>query len=187
MVKCDQENLDTLQDMFLTLHENGTIKFFAWKEFKSLNDIIRDTAFLRVFNFNRYYRSVTINGLKDNEDNILMKYRIKQSGQAGSDKDPDPLETILVSDYINTIKAGNNTNLFAHVYEPIGGVRDTIVHIDNFTEAKEFALIALIELYLNMNTASRLLVFLDPKTVEYAMSTKPKWKPFTRAAELIVE
>jgi hypothetical protein len=187
MVKCDKDNFDELLDMFRTLNHENTIKFFPWKEFTSMNSVVRDIAFQKVFKFNKLFRSVKISGFKDNEDNIPMKYKIKQTGQIENDTHTDPLETMVVSDYLSSIMAGTKTKLFDHVYEPIGGIRDTLVHVDNYTEAKEFAIVALPELARNMNAASRSLVFADYKSVENVMTTKKPWQPFTKVAELMEE
>jgi hypothetical protein len=155
IVKCDRENFEELLDIFRTLHQQNTNKFFPWKEFTSMNSVVRDMAFQKVFKFNKLFRSVKISGFKDNEDNIPMKYKIKQTGQVENQSPTDPLETMVVSDYMSTLLAGNKTKLFDHVYEPIGGIRDTLVHVDNFTEAKEFATVALADIARNMNAASR--------------------------------
>jgi hypothetical protein len=184
MIKCDEEDYDVLQDHFLTLNTQQVLNFFPWKEFTSLNDPLRDTAFQKAFNFNKNYRSVTMGGFRDNEDNIPMRYKVRHTGQV-ENAVTDPMGTMLVSDYLGTLTAANGTKLFSHVYEPIAGFRDTLVHVDNFTEAKEFAKVALNELGREMNSASRLMVFRDYQEIEEAMNCKPKWKPFTKAAELI--
>jgi hypothetical protein len=187
MVKCDQVDLSPLKEMFQSLHDQGTIKFLSWQEFTSLNTELRDTAFQKLFNFNKHFRSVTITGFKDNDDNVPIKYRIKQSGQQEGTNPPDPLESILVSNYLGTYKAGNSSILFKHVYEPIKGIRDTTVHVDNYKEAQAFSAVALIELSREMTAASRLMVFEDPESVVKGMTTKTKWQTFKKAAELMFE
>jgi hypothetical protein len=178
MIKCDKEDYDELQDQFLTLNTQQVLNFFPWKEFTSLNDPLRDMAFQKAFDFNKNYRSVTLEGFRDNEDNIPMRYKVRQTGQV-ENAVTDPMGTMLVSDYLGTLTAANGTQLFSHVYEPIAGVRDTLVHVDNYTEAKVFAKVALIKLGREMNSASRLMVFRDYQEVKEAMNNKPKWKPFT--------
>jgi hypothetical protein len=49
MVKCNISDIDTLQVMFNNLHKEKTIKFCSWKEFTSLNDVLRDVAVLKQF------------------------------------------------------------------------------------------------------------------------------------------
>jgi hypothetical protein len=187
MIKCDRDDISTLKPMFQSLHEQDIIKFFSWQEFTSLNSVLRDTAFQKIFAFNKYFRSVTIQGFKDNDDNVPMKYRIKQSGQQETPGETDPLESMLVSDYLGTYTAGNGTKLFDHVYEPIKGTRDTMVLVDNHKEAQMFSEVALIELSREMTSASRIMVFENPEEVVKNMSIKTKWQPFKKAAELMLE
>jgi hypothetical protein len=187
MIKCDKENYEQLDSMFNQLHQEKTLKYFPWKEFTSFNDEVRDIAFQKIFNFNKYFRSVRLEGFRDNEDNIPMKFKLRQTGQVETNARKDPLENMLVSDYIGTIQSGNKTPLFNHVYEPIGGVWDTLVHTDNYTEAKEFAKVVLIELAREMSLVTRTMVLREPAEVKAAMADKPKWKPFTKADELLKE
>jgi hypothetical protein len=187
MVKCDKENYEELLRMFNNLHEEKTLRFFAWKEFTSLNYMLRDVAFQKILNFNKHFRSVKLSGFRDNEDNIPMKLKMTSTANTGKDDPKDPLEGMLVSDFICTILAGNKSKMFEHVYEPIGGVRDTLVHIDNYTEAKEFAKVALAEIARSMTHTTRRMVFRDVDEVEADMENNQKWKPYTKAAELMEE
>jgi hypothetical protein len=85
----------------------------------------KDVAFQKQFNFNKKYRSVRLSGFKDNDDNVPMRYKpeitgvvsslitaARQNEQGSEPSKPDPLTTMVVSDYLTTIKAGNGTPLF---------------------------------------------------------------------------
>jgi hypothetical protein len=179
LAKCDEENLETLQEIFLALDEK-IVKFFSWKEFTSLQHQLRDTAVQKQIRFNKYYRSVIMSGVKDNDDNVTMVVKSQQSNQPR-----DPLEEVYVTDYLQEwIYAGNGSNLFHHVYEPIDGIRDTIVHVDNLAEANDYAKVALAELTHIMNEPAKLLVISNLKEAEEA-AKKYKWKPYTKAAKLM--
>jgi hypothetical protein len=182
MVKCDEENLETLREMFLALDEK-VVKFFSWKEFTSLQPQLRETAFQKQVLFNKYYRSVVMSGFKDNDDNVTMMVKPTQTGQIDDTK--DPLEDVYVTDYLQEwIYAGNGSNLFYHVYEPIDGKRDTIVHVDNLAEANDYAKVVLAELTRVMNTDAKTMVISNLQEAE-AAAKNYKWKPYTKAAKLM--
>jgi hypothetical protein len=189
MVKCNGKDIEELQSMFINLHKAKTIKFCSWKEFTSLNDVLFDMAVQKQYQFNKYFRNVPMSGFKDNEDNIPIHYNRNQSNTSSvtEDETADPLEQILVSDYIGSMAAGNGTLLFDHIYEPIKGVRDSIVHVDNYSEAKAYAAVVLVELARVMNDISKNLVIANLSEVETAVVNKPSWQPYTKAAELIME
>jgi hypothetical protein len=121
-----------------------------------------------------------MSGFKDNEDNVTMVVKSQLSNDT-----KDPLEDVYVTDYLQEwIYAGNGSNLFHHVYEPIDGKRDTIVHVDNLAEANDYAKVALAELTRIMNEPAKLLVISNLKEAEEA-AKKYKWKPYTKAANLM--
>jgi hypothetical protein len=186
VLKCDQCDFDTIHELFVELDKKDTIKFFSWKEFTSLPSELRDTAFQKQLLFNKTYRSVVLSGFRDNEDNVKMIYKIKQTGQIEESEDKkDPLEDVFVTDYIQQwLTAGNGSPLFSHVYEPIEGSRDTMVHIDNYAEAMDYSKIILRELARVMNAPARMMVIADVKTAEEGIN-KPAWQPYTKAARLI--
>jgi hypothetical protein len=186
MVKCDPENFITLQSMFNNLDEQKITKFFAWKEFMSMSVQVRDVAFQKQVRFNKTYRSVTIKGFKDNEDNVPMIYKFPLTGSIEQQEDQkDPLESVYVTDYLQDwITAGNGSNLFHHVYEPIDGKRNTIVHVDNLAEAADYANIALSELARVMNAPAKTMDIENLKEAEEG-TKKPAWQPYTKAAKLM--
>jgi hypothetical protein len=198
MAKCDPEHYEILKKMFQDLHDNKIITVFQWKEFLGLNPNVKSIAVHKQIMFNRKYRSVRLVGFKDNEDNIPMKYKPETTGTHttvttnintnetynATTTEEDPLTNMLVSDYIGSIQSGNGTFLFRHVYEPVDGQRDTLVHIDNYTEALEFAKVVIPELAREMSYTTKSLVIEDQKAATEGM-TKPKWQPFTKAAELM--
>jgi hypothetical protein len=111
----------------------------------------------------------------------------KSSSQTTTTTSKDPLEDVYVTDYLQEwITAGNGSNLFHHVYEPIDSKPDTIVHIDNLAEANNFSSVVLSELARVMNTPAKALVIADLPAAE-AGTKKPKWQPYTKAAKLMVE
>jgi hypothetical protein len=184
--KCDQCDFDVVHELFQKLDEENKIKFFSWKEFTSLPPDLRDTAFKKQLMFNKTYKSVVLSGFKDNDDNVKMIYKIQQTGSIEESEDKrDTLEDIYVTDYLQEwIPAGTGTPLFYHVYEPIEGQRDTMVHIDNYAEASDYAKVCLRELARVMNAPARAMVFEDVKAAEDGL-TKSAWQPYTKAAKLI--
>jgi hypothetical protein len=187
MVKCDPENVETIDEIFKQLDIENVIQFFSWKEFISLTPSLKDTAFHKQVLFNKHFRSVVLSGFKDNEDNVKMVFKLStnSTNQTSITNNKDPLEDVYVTDYLQDwITAGNGSNLFHHVYEPIDGKRDTIVHINNLAEANNFATVVMSEpLARVMNTPAKVLVIADLPTAE-AGTKKPKWQPYTQAAKL---
>jgi hypothetical protein len=113
-----------------------------------------------------------------------MIFKLPTSGQQVPTTTRDPLEDVYVTDYLQEwITAGNGSNLFHHIYEPIDGKRDTIVHVANLAEANNCATVVLSELARVMNTPAKALVIADLPSAE-AGTKKHKWQPYTKAAKL---
>jgi hypothetical protein len=191
MINCDKINLERVRDAMVQLHITEKIRFMSWREFAGMEDTIRKVAIRKEIYFAKEYESLLINGFADNDDNITMKMLDPEELQLSFDmenevKIVDPMEYTYVSDYIGSIKGGNGTYLFKHVYPPHKGMREVLVKKSESSEAKEFIEVLPGKLAKKMNNRAIELVFDNPETAKQEMVTS-KWQPYSRAAEIMEE
>jgi hypothetical protein len=183
MIKCDFENMNTLNKAFENLNDAKLITYFPFKEYGALPISKKITIIREQNRWYGQYRSLLLKGFIDVEDNIPMvldPIEMETTEENGID-----LTTISVTDYLrNHIKSGDGTNLFHNVYPTQEGTREFIVKIEHSAEAKEYLEIARGELARIMNFYAIEAVFDDPEQVIHDSDTQPRWKPHTRAKNI---
>jgi hypothetical protein len=190
MINCDKVNLERIRDAMVNLHNTEKIRFMSWREFAGMEDAIRKVAIRKEIYYAKEYESLIINGIIDNNNNITMKMLDPEDLQISFETDEgkivDPMEYTYVSDFIGSVKGGNGTNLFKHIYPPYNGMREVLVKKSDCSEAKEYIKVLRGKLAKKMNNVAIDLVFGDPEAARNEMLTS-KWQPYSRAAEIMEE
>jgi hypothetical protein len=157
------------------LIRDQSIEFFLWKQFHNLLDEKKQTIITAQNHFNGMYRSIMVEGFIDMNTEVNMITKDKTKGRK-----EEFLESVTITEYITeNILSGDGTKLFKMAYPTIMGVKELIMDVHHFEEAKEWADVAHGELARVMNEASIRLVFEDI-TFAIEESFNDPWQPYHR-------
>jgi hypothetical protein len=154
------------------------IVFLMWKQYTGLVADKKQTIIDAQNNFNNSYRSITLAGFADYDKEVPMHI---YTGPPDSKREPHHLEAITVSEYIKQhIISGDGTPLFWSVHPTTpSGVREFVMELHHFEEAKEWAERGFGELARVMNEYAISLVFTDPENALQESFNDP-WVPYHR-------
>jgi hypothetical protein len=183
-------------------------QFFPWKEYQSLQLSQQLTILQLHNTFLTEFRSLLIHGFTpDNginnvmwDDDIEIQPILDTDGKPTDEwefhMDTDDvimshesivdrfhnhlnLKTTTISTYIQqAFLSGDKTPVFAHVYEPIQGIREVLVQNHHIPEALELIKIIRVELCRIMNHRAIIKNFPDYDDVILSTTTTEEWQPF---------
>jgi hypothetical protein len=178
-------------------------QFYPWAEYNSLHQSQEVTIVQLNNTFNNDYKSLLLSGFNTSttEDHMMWidNYPIQQSVDNGNwefqtdqhditmhDEDITDrfhhkmnLTTTTVSTFIQqNFLSGNETNIFAHVHDPIRGTREALVTRNNIPEALNLIKCLNVELARVMNNQAIQTVFETPEYIITATTTTQQWHPF---------
>jgi hypothetical protein len=89
------------------------------------------------------------------------------------------LTNTTISNFIQShFVSGDDTSIFAHVYDLVSGVRETLVTRQHIPEALNLIKTINIELARIMNHQAIQTKFAQPDDIIKSTQTTPMWKPF---------
>jgi hypothetical protein len=177
MIRADESLYDPIKKKLKQLNDEMEIDFWSWKEFlaqQRLEIVNNQNDFLTK------YRTLSISGFADADDDIPMIYHDEAAMSDWELQHADPLENIGVSDYMLTVLTGKGNPMFKYVYAPVKGIRELLVHHEHVSEALEYIKVCHGEMSKVMNDEAINLVFLDPDRARQQALTC-NWEPFTMA------
>lgn len=89
---------------------------------------------------------------------------------------PDDLSHLSITQFLYTVKSGDNTPLFAFVYEPVDGQRELLT--TKYQEAARFIHVIHPYLVRRMNTAARAIMYPNMENEVTTALRQPDWQPF---------
>jgi hypothetical protein len=182
--------------------------FFTWKEYQSLHHSQQLTILKLQNTFITEYRSLLVSGFKpDNntdhvmwDDDLTMNQTTDSTGQPNGqwqfDTDTDDivlshetiedrfyqginLTTTTISDFMQqAFISGDQTPVFAHVYAPILGTHEVLVHSQHIPEAMDLIKVINTDLCRIMNHRAIITNFVEFDDIILSNTTNDKWQPF---------
>ena len=173
MIKCDEINTTTLNNLFKKAHDENKLNYLPWEKFIACEASQKLTIVRRNNDWAKQYRGLLMKGFIDNNNNIPMIYNEEMSTP------DDPLKKTTVTKYLqHYVKDDKGNDLFEFVYPPVNGVREVIVTYGNYNIANDFMKVFRGELARNMDEAAIQKVFEDPEGALLEI-TEIEWKPST--------
>jgi hypothetical protein len=183
-------------------------QFYSWKEYRSLQPCQQVTILQIQNQFLSTYRSLLIHGFNPHDsgsntmwhDNLDITQTLDEHGQATgqwhftddieeNDMNDESIEdrfhngmnlkTTTITDFIqHSFQSGDNTHVFAHVYQPILGTREVLVQKHHIPEALDLIKLIKFDLCRTMNHKAIIDGFNNYEDIILGTTTHDPWKPF---------
>jgi hypothetical protein len=189
------------------LNTPGLRQFLSWFEYSSLQTKQQVTTINLNNTFNTEYRSLILPGFTktSNDDHVMWcdnfpieptadaesfsaKWRFSANEEDTMMQDEDiqdrfhngvNLTTTTVSEYIKQqFYSGDDTQIFAHIFDPINGNREALVPRKHIPEELQLIKYLNIELSKIMNQQAVHNVFENPEEILALTTTTQPWTPF---------
>jgi hypothetical protein len=180
MEQTDKDSVITLTNMMKSASKQYNLGFFPCKMYLGLNSECKQQCISELMKWNSTFKSITINGFNNNNDNVPMKIRGNEEMSTVKD---DDLYTTSVSDYLRTlVNPTTGKKFFDYVFPTILGKREFVVSTDNCGDTKSFLEAIKGEMARYMNILSIKLEFQNPfEALQESKMTK--WELFDVATE----
>jgi hypothetical protein len=184
MIQGDEADVPYSDRIMIKASTIGGFRYFPYSAYTCLIPTRKLTILNEMGRFHSAYRSVSLIGFKDYNDDICM---YTQDDHA-TDVNQIQLANTTVAVYLqNYTKSANNENLFSYVYPTSStSVREVLCTSANYNDAKSFAEVVTGELARVMDKRTIRKVFVHPLQAVKLSRLEP-WQPFRREGGVIVE
>jgi hypothetical protein len=183
MIKCDKKNVVEIVKV-LNKIVHPCINFFSFQSFLNMTPGKKLTVVLDQYNWSTNYRSLLLNGFKDNEDNIPMY--VEEDDDMDLTEEEEELKNTSVSNYLRYhVRASNGEPLSEYVYPPCNGTREFLVTVANFYDGLNYMEVGRGELCRMMNDNATQAVFINPDEAITMSIEEDVWTTYERAEKIL--